>query len=67
MTRTTCLSCFQLMFITSLFYLLAGSDKNYLPVELFARITPIVSRVTSGDGSGNKLGKAVEEAVGCVT
>ena len=55
------------MFITSLFYLLAGSDKNYLPVELFARITPTVSRVTSGDGSGNKLGKAVEEAVGCVT
>ena len=47
----------QVMFITSLFYLLAASDKSYLPMEYLSRVSPTM-------GTGNKLGRAVEEAIG---
>ncbi|KAI0225530.1 hypothetical protein LSAT2_023727 [Lamellibrachia satsuma] len=48
------------IFITTLFYLLASSGEQYKPVEWFTRISP-----TQG-GSGNKFGQAVEEAIGSV-
>jgi hypothetical protein len=50
--------CFQVVFLTALFYLLAASGEQYLPAAWFASLTP-----SQGGAQGNKFGRAVEEAV----
>ena len=49
-----------MIFITTLFYLLAMSGKHYKPVEWFVNLSP-----TAGS-TGSKFGLAVEEAIGLV-
>ena len=46
-----------MIFLTALFYLLAASGDQYLPVAFFVSLAP-----TQG-GQGNKFGRAVEEAI----
>ena len=47
--------------MATLFYLLASSGVQYKPVEWFTNISP-----SYGGSGGNKLGQAVEEAIGLV-
>ena len=47
---------FQVIFLTTLFYLLASSGDDYKPVEWFSSLSP------QGSG-GSKFGAAVEEAI----
>ena len=51
----------QVIFITTLFYLLAMSGDSYKPVEWFVSLSP------AGSSTGSKFGQAVEEAIGFVT
>ena len=60
---TTCLSVLcvgdlQVIFLTTLFYLLAASGDQYLPVAWFVNLSP-----GQGGPQGNKFGRAVEEAI----
>ena len=48
----------QVIFLTALFYLLAASGDQYLPVAWFVSLAP-----TQGGAQGNKFGRAVEEAI----
>ena len=52
------ISCFQAIFLTTLFYLLASSGDQYKPIEWFAGMSP-----TTG-GNKNTFGQAVQDAVG---
>ena len=45
---------FQVIFLTALYYLLAASDCQYKPVQLFSLLSP---------GAGNSLAVAMEDAV----
>ena len=53
-------SVLQVIFLTTLFYLLASSGEQYKPVELFMSMTPAHGQHSSG------FGIAVEEAIGSV-
>ena len=46
-----------MVFLTTLFYLLASSGDTYKPMEWVMSLTP-------AGGGGGKFGKAVEEAIG---
>ena len=50
----------QVIFITTLFYLLAISGEHYKPVEWFVNLSP------AAGSTGNRFGLAVEEAIGLV-
>ncbi|PVD35729.1 hypothetical protein C0Q70_02692 [Pomacea canaliculata] len=52
----------SLIFLTTLFYLLAFSGSQYKPVEFFSRISPTVG-AGGGSRAGDFFGQAVEEAV----
>ena len=52
------ISVFQIIFLTTLFYLLASSGDQYKPIQWFSAMSP-----TAGT-SGNTFGQAVQDAVG---
>ena len=47
----------SIIFLTTLFYLLASSGDQYKPAEFFTKMSP------TGSSTGNRLGQAVEEAI----
>ncbi|CAH1775650.1 unnamed protein product, partial [Owenia fusiformis] len=47
----------SVVFLTTLFYLLASSGNTYKPVEWFSMLNP------GGGAQGNNIGQAVEEAI----
>jgi len=51
---------YQIVFLTTLFYLLASSGNQYKPVELFVSLSP------AQRGSDVTFGKAFEDAIGFV-
>ena len=51
------LHCVQILFLTTLFYLLAFSGDQYKPLEWFGGMGPGSSQ------GGGRIGKAVEEAI----
>ena len=53
-----CVGDLQVIFLTTLFYLLAASGDQYLPVAWFVNLSP-----GQGGPQGNKFGRAVEEAI----
>ena len=51
----------QVVFLTTLFYLLASSEHQYKPVELFSSLSP-----SMGNMEDIKFGKAFQDAIGLI-